>query len=433
MIESKKSSLLLSIALTTLLYSGCGIDNTDENIVGKNLLVTKQTFTPTITLPKALLGAKALSGIKSYKIEYMTSDASGKKVKASGLITVPDLSKEFFAAYKNNMIAGLDNPSKNDFTFSIVSDQHGTIFTDAESPSKTTAATIATNDPLAIAFSANALFITVQPDYLGYGDSHISHPFIQERTLANSTVDMITAAIAFANKAGLPINGQVFLSGYSEGGYATMAAAKEIQANHPDIHLMAVAPMAGPYDVEKMAIGTLRADMMAFPPFLAYLANAYAKTYDDVSITDVINAPYASQLDSLFDGKHSGKEIYGALPNISNGGQETDKLFVPAYSDDIIANPDNAMRKRFVENSVIDWTPKMPMKLYHCSNDRIVPFAMSELAQASFTDKGSKTTSIVRIDTVADSANPTQVHAECATQAYAQAIPWFAAVRKGVK
>lgn len=432
MIEMKKSSLLLSVSLTALLLSGCGIDNTDDNIVGNNLLVTEQTFTPTITLPQAALGATALAGIKSYKINYTTKDDAGNDVTASGLITIPDLSAAFYTAYKNNQIPGLDNPKHNDFTLSIVSDQHGTIFTDAESPSKTTPATIASNNPLAIAFSANALFITVQPDYLGYGDSNISHPFIIEKTLANSTVDMIKAAISFSNKAGLPINGQVFLSGYSEGGYATMAAAKEIQANHPEINLMAVAPMAGPYDVEGMAIGTLSADMMAFPPFLAYLAHAYATTYDDVTISDVVNAPYASMLSTLFDGQHTAAEIYGALPNVFNGGQETDKLFVPSYSDDIIGNSDNSLRKRFVENSVTDWKPTMPMKLYHCTNDLIIPYAMSTLAHASFTDQGSTSVELAPINSIdSNLSNPTQVHAECASAAYAQVIPWFASIRTG--
>ncbi len=434
MIDMKKTSLLLSVSLTALLYSGCGIDNTDENIVGKNLQVTAETFTPTLTLPKAALGASALAGIKSYKIDYMTSDEAGNPVKASGLITIPDLSADFFTAYKNNLIPGLDNPAKGDFTFSIVSDQHGTIFTDAEAPSNTTPATVATNNPLAVAFSANALFMTIQPDYLGYGDSNTSHPFILEKTLANTTIDMIKAAIEFANTAGLPINGQVFLSGYSEGGYATMAAAKEIQANHPDIHLMAVAPMAGPYDVEQMSIITLSADMMAFPPFLAYLTEAYADNYADVTIDEVVNAPYASMLNTLFDGEHTGAEIYGALPNVFNGGQEPDKLFVPSYSDDIIGNPDNALRKHFVENSVTDWTPKMPMKLYHCTNDMIVPYAMSTLAYTSFTDSGATSVELAPINSIdSNLSNPTQVHAECAPAAYAQVIPWFAAIRKGEK
>ncbi len=437
MIENHQKMLFSSLLLGALLLGGCGIDNTDKNVVGNNLIITADTFTPTLTLPKAALGADALAGIKSYKITYMTKDSRGNDVKASGLITLPDLSKEFFAAYKNNLIPGLDNPKKRDFTFSMVSDQHGTIFTDAEAPSNTTMTNISSNNPLAIGFAANALFMIIQPDYLGYGESNTTHPFIIEDALANTTVDMIKAAIEFANKAGIPINGQLFLSGYSEGGYATMAAAKEIQENHPDLHLMAVAPMAGPYDVEQMAISSLQAPMMSFPPFLAYIAEAYANRYDDVTITDVVNQPYASMLPTLFDGTHSGMEIYASLPNALDGNLSKlapDQLFVPAYSDQIISDPDNPLRKRFAENSVIDWTPKMPMHLYHCSNDMIIPYTMSTLAMNHFEASGAKNVELVTIDTVESNlSNPLQVHANCAPVAYQRAITWFDQVRKGEK
>jgi predicted esterase len=432
----EKNGLLLSMSLALLLLSGCGIDNTDENIVGENLLIDAETFNPEVNLSQAQIqagldaqgnGQTALLGIKSYKISYMTTDEDGKKVRASGLVSIPDISAAFMQGYKAK--------TGRNFSLSIVSDQHGTIFTNAQAPSVHASATHMP-DALATAYSAVAGFMTVQPDYLGYGDSNTTHPYILEKPSANTTVDMIKAAITFANKAGLPINGQVFLSGYSEGGYATMAAAKEIQANHPDIHLMAVAPMAGPYDVEKLGVGTLSADIMAFPPFLADIAYSYTKTYDDVKIDSLFNAPYASTIPTLFDGEHNGSVIYYSLPNALSGNiadQATDKLFVPSFSDDFISNSENSLRKHFRENSVIDWTPKMPMHMYHCSNDAIIPFSMSTLAQESFTQKGSTTTSVVRIDTIPDSQNPLDVHAQCATAAYAQAIPWFDKIRKGEK
>ncbi len=430
----KKSALLLSAALSAVLISGCGIDNTDENIVGENLVLTQESQTPLLQLPKKLLGAKALAGIKSYKISYMTTNDKGEKVQASGLLTIPDLSKEFFSAYENNLIPALPNPKKTPFSFSLVSDQHGTIFSTENAPSKTTAENIAQNNPLALAYVSQALFMLIQPDYIGFGDSQAPHEYLLENSLASSSVDMIKAAIAFANKARLPINGQVFLSGYSEGGYATMATAKEIELHHPEIHLMAVAPMAGPYDMEKMAVGALSQEQMAFPPFLADVAYAYAVRYDDVNLSTVIESDYLSMLPTLFDTTHDGREIYGALPNAFNGGQNTDRLFIPSFRDDFISNSDNTLRKRLAENSVIDWRPKSPMKLIHCDNDMVVPYAMSQLAYASFTQQGSESVELVPITSVEGNAsNPLQVHATCAQAAYAQVIPWFASIRKGEK
>ncbi len=440
MVKDIKLTLLSSVIALTLL-SGCGgYDNEDKNIVGGNLILSQTTFKPIVDLTKEQLQAglnqqaqltgtqaqTALLGIKSYKISYMTKDQQGKAVKASGLVTVPAISPAFMSAYKE--------ANKRDFSLSIVSDQHGTIFENSEAPSVQASTTHLPNS-LATAFSGVAGFMTVQPDYLGFGDDNNSvHPYILEKPSANTTVDMIKAAIAFANKAGLPINGQVFLSGYSEGGYATMAAAKEIQQNHPEIHLMAVAPMAGPYDVEKLGLGSLKAPVMAFPPFLADVVYSYSVNYSDLNLSTGIQDPYASQLGTLFDGKHSGEQIFMALPNVYTVGQTPDKLFKPEFIDTFIADSTNPLRVHFQENSVIDWTPKMPMRLYHCTNDNIIPYQLSQEAFASFTQRGSTSVELEPINSVEGNAtNPLQVHRNCAPVAYSQVIPWFDKVRKGEK
>ncbi len=440
MIKGKKLILLSSLIAITFL-SGCGgYDNEDKNIVGENLILTQATFKPVVDLTKEQIQAglnqqaaqtgtqaqTALLGVKSYKIAYLTHDEQGKEVKASGLITIPAISPAFMSAYKE--------ANKRDFSLSIVSDQHGTIFQNSEAPSVQASTTHMPN-ALATVFSGVAGFMTIQPDYLGFGDDNTSvHPYILEKPSANTTVDMIKAAIAFANKAKLPINGQVFLSGYSEGGYATMAAAKEIQENHPQIHLMAVAPMAGPYDVEQLGLGSLKAPVMPFPPFLADVVYAYSQNYSDLNLSVGIQDPYASKLPTLFDGTHSGEEIFMALPNVYTVGQTPDKLFKPEFIDTFLADSTNPLRVHFQENSVIDWTPKMPMRLYHCTNDAIIPYQLSQEAYASFTQRGSTTVELEPINTVeANATNPLQVHSNCAPVAYSQVIPWFDKVRKGEK
>ncbi len=437
MVKGVKLTLVSSVIALTLL-SGCGgYDNEDKNVVGSNLILTQDTFTPVVDVPKAAIqagldaqggGQQALLGIKSYKIDYKTKDAHGKEIIASGLITVPAISKEFMAAYKQQ--------TGRDFSLSIVSDQHGTIFTKAEAP---TAEALATHRPnvLSTAFSGVAGFMTVQPDYPGYGDSNVSHPFILEKPLANCTVDMIKAAIAFANKAKLPINGQVFLSGYSEGGYATMAAAKEIQENHPELHLMAVAPMAGPYDLEKIGLGVFSEPVMAFPPYLAFVIKAYSDTYEDVNLSDVIVDQYVPVVNTIFDGEHNATVAYVSLPNMLSGNpadQAPDKLFKATFMSDYANDANTPLRKHFIENSPIDWKPAVPMKLLHCTNDEIIPYAMSQLAYQSFTQQGSTTVELVPIEGVtADPSKHETVHGDCAQAAYSQVIPWFDKIRKGEK
>ena len=80
-------------------------------------------------------------GVTSYRIEYLTSDAKGKTVQASGLVSVPDKP------------AGAKSP--------VLSYQHGTIFRDAEAPS---------NNAVASEISvvmASLGYIVLAPDYVG--------------------------------------------------------------------------------------------------------------------------------------------------------------------------------------------------------------------------------------------------------------------------
>ncbi len=436
-------ALLTTGTLALLLLGGCGgYDNEEKNVVGSNLVLTQETFQPVVDLSREALQAgfdqaaaagggttplTAILGIKSYKIDYWTEDIDGKPIKASGLITIPDITPEFMQNY-----AATHNGSN--FSLSIVSDQHGTIFTDAEAPSVAAETTHRPNQ-LAALFSGAALFMTVQPDYPGYGDSNVTHPFVLEKPLANATADMIDAAIAFANRAGLPINGQIFLSGYSEGGYATLAAAKEIQQNRPDLHVMAVAPMAGPYDLEKLGLGVISQPALAFPPFLAYAVYAYANAYEDVDINKILQPQYVSLLPTLFDGEHNATFAYMALPNVVTGGadgQSPDKLFLPSFMQNYANDRDEPLRRHFRENSPIDWKPQMPVKLLHCTNDDIIPYAMTQIAKAAFDAQGATTVEVEAIEGItADPAKHESVHGNCAPAAYAKVVPWFDAIRQG--
>jgi hypothetical protein len=84
----------------------------------------------------------------------------------------------------------------------------------------------------ALAFGT-AGYITALPDYIGYGDSgNHFHPYLHAKTLAAAVVNMLKASKTYCATNNIALSGKLFLAGYSEGGYATMAATKEIQENH---------------------------------------------------------------------------------------------------------------------------------------------------------------------------------------------------------
>ncbi len=368
---------------------------------------------------------KTAFGVKSYRVVYTTTDDKGADVNASGLVTIPVPSQAFLDYYAS---------IGKSYSMSIVSDQHGTIFTDVEAPSTSNGGLTAfigaimqgqqpTSTPIPFLMSGVGGFITVQPDYIGYGASKGFHPYLLEQSSANATVDLIKSTVKFASDASLPFNGQIFLSGYSEGGYASMAAAKEIETNHPNMNLMGVAPMAGPYDLNVTGMGVLAAETMGRPDFIGGIVNSYASVYD-FALTDIVNEPYATTLPTLYDAEHTSSEIQAELTESIN------EFFVPTYRGSYLTQDENPLKQKFIENSPLDWAPNAHINLYHCSNDEVISSQLSQIAYAKLTANGATDVNLTMITTVPDDTLPS-VHAACGIQTYPAALVWFSQIRSG--
>ena len=83
--------------------------------------------------------------VTSYRLDYLTTDADGREVRASGMVSVPQKP------------AGAKSP--------LLSYQHGTIFRDAEAPSNNAVAS-----EVAVVL-ASLGYIVLAPDYVGFGSS----------------------------------------------------------------------------------------------------------------------------------------------------------------------------------------------------------------------------------------------------------------------
>jgi len=357
-------------------------------------------------------------GYTAYKISYTTSDESGAEVEASGLMVVP---------------TGLPEAVTTKVGLSLVSDDHGTIFADREAPT-----VIADSQSIpsgsAIILTAMAGFVTLQPDYIGFGDSKSHyHPFILRKSLATSTIDFIKAAKIFAIKNSIKLNGQLFLTGYSEGGYAAMATLQKIEGDG-ELNVTLTAPMAGPYALDPMAMSVLHTDKLSVPSFMANIGYAYAKAYEH-SISDIINEPYASMLEGLFDGDKNRSEIDPRLTQLTTG---TDGLFVQDFVTDFFANPDNWFKKAVVENNLHTWVPKTSVRLVHCMGDDVIPYSISQLTKGTM-DATAKAMGVtvdvelvpVEVAITKDPATALRYgHSECAGYAYKVATKMFGDIRK---
>jgi pimeloyl-ACP methyl ester carboxylesterase len=326
--------------------------------------------------------------VEVYKIIYWTSDTKGNIVKASGTLFIP---------------VGKDN-------LSIMSIQHGT-----ETKRKNVG-----SQGVQYAYEgfvgAGLGYYTLVPDYLGLGESTLMHPYHCAKTSAETVIDFIRACRTEAGTLNIKLNGQVFLAGYSEGGYVTMAAHREIQQNYSnEITVTASAPMAGAFDLYETAKIVFEYDGYDEPSYLAYMIAAYNNVYGWNKINNFFNSPYTEKISSLYDGTKTTTEINEALTT------DLSQLFKQSFIDSLKAGTEITFSTVLKANSLLDWVPTAPMRLFHGDADKYVPYQNSVEARDYFISQGATNVELVTISG--------GDHRTAAIPAVLGAVEWFESIR----
>lgn len=299
-----------------------------------------------------------------FKIVY-TTPFKGKSIQASGLLCVP----------KNT-------PA----TPSLVSAQHGTMFLDADAPSNFPATTTG------FELLASAGFVTLIPDYIGYGVSKDTiHPYHDKTHSASAVVDMIKASKTFLENRNQPITNRLFLLGYSEGGYATMAAQQELETNPiTGLKLTASAAGAGGYDLQNLLTGIAATPRYNHPSFIAFIIHAYNAMYNfNRPYSHYFKEPYASKFPGLLDGTKDMLQVDAALSTSPSAWLST-----TFYASITQPAGEPAFKQALTNNSFLNWKPLSPTRLYHGTADEIVKFSASQLTYDRFIAAGATNVSL---------------------------------------
>ncbi len=293
--------------------------------------------------------------------------------------------------YRDNEISasGLVVMPKTETAVPMISYQRATTVEQSEAPS---AQGNQSEQVLSYSALASLGYITVVPDMIGFGDSQgIFHPYYVEQPSADAVRDMLLAARELANNKGRNFDGQLFLAGYSQGGYITMAAHKALETNPLEgFEVVASFSGAGGYDLPDMLSYLRETESYPDPYYFAYIALAYQSYYERSDlVSSFFNEPYASEIPPLFDGIRSGSDINSELttniPSLVTGNILND-------------NPSNAtnlfIEESFEANSPIDWVPVAPVFMYHGSADKVVPLQNSQSTYERLLDNGGSADNI---------------------------------------
>lgn len=313
-------------------------------------------------------GVTPLYAVNSYRLTYVTTDKDGATTTASGLVSVPVKAQ------------GARSP--------VISYQHATTFHDNQAPSNKVEAA---EPPLVL---ASLGYIVVSPDYVGFGASKGQvHPYLTAAPTANAIVDMLNASDTWRGQSGVADNGQLYLAGYSEGGYATMAAHRAIElANGPlKQRLQSAVPGAGPYDVAQTLDEQLDRVGKLFPPLGALLQpQRLSKLPENVrqEVRDLL--------------------LKQMVPE--NGDVQYQSLFLDHYMAD---DRDALARDHSVH---LGWAPSVPVYLFHGRLDLTVPYSASTSAQQALRAAGAADVSLT------DCTTPKFGHLECVPEYFHFAV-----------
>jgi len=318
-----------------------------------------------------ITGQYLKNAITVYKVVYKTKNTDGTEVQASGALIVPTVTG----------------------ALPMLSLQHGTIRTDDDAPSN--------NGAGSDTYSFGALFgsygyIVSLPDYIGYGASKsLPHTYEHRNGLATASLDMLRASREFLTQNKINWDKRLYLSGYSEGGYATMSLHKKMQEE-----------AAGEFNLRASSIGAGAYDKTSFMKFVVNTAATTRPDYNSLYIWTLLTYDRIYGLNrpmSYYFKEPYATQIQAQRENASVS-VSLNQIFTEGFKQAVNTGSDALFVKAVADNDVFDWKPAVPVQLYHGRADLLVPIFNTQNAEAAMKKRGATVTA-----TYVDGANHTDV------------------------
>ena len=441
---------ILSLAIaSSLLLVGCNDDDNERIVSDTTTVKTISSFTATQINTQFGLNTTATPtakcDIKIEKVSYRTVGAAGERTNATAALMLPSGDSADCQGDRPVLLYAHGTTTDKGYDFAQVGN--------VKNPAVGEANLIAAN------FAAQG-YIVVAPNYAGYDESKLDyHPYLVAQQQSTDMVDALDSARNIierkkrandTNYSKIDDSGKLFIAGYSQGGYVTMATARLLEAQKKPV--TAIAPSSGPYALaafgDEIFRGNVNIGASRFAPLLgiglqAKYGNIYSKK-SDIFLDKYADAQLPSNTafgelvkagklpnNALFQKNPSDPRLAGLSPgklfSILGGYDDTDYLiktdFRAAYVADTqknpdgltlangtnlpAANPQNNLRKALKDNDLRGYVPTMPTFICGGNQDPTVYFdtntgAVVKLLQAEVAKNPAKKINITVLDVDAD-------------------------------
>ena len=352
------------------------------DIVSSNAGVATPKFliATTLTLTGASRAFTARYDALPYVVRYRTPSVEGQLVTASGAVWVP-----VGATGRLPMVVYM----------------HGTITSKNSAPSNLLGT--AEGDIFGALYGSDGS-IVVEPDYLGLGVAGAGqyHPYLHVQSEASAGVDLIRAARALATQLGIQLDpGNLFVTGYSQGGGSAMGLYRELERNFAtELPVLGAAPMSGPYDLESTGRTMLETnpDYHVTAEYAAYMTAAFDTVYRMApKLSDIIAPPNDAVAAHLRDGTLASGEL-AQLPSHPRD------VFRADVATAMLADRDHPYWRALRDNNTYDWTPKTPLRMYYGGADKDVYPTNALTAESKMKANGARNVAAVNVGATLDHA-----------------------------
>lgn len=245
---------------------------------------------------------------------------------------------------------------------------------------------------------ASAGFAVSDPDYLGLGTGPGLHPWMDVPSETTAALDMLRASRAYVTSHGGTLRRQVMITGFSQGASAGLGLGRGLQDGaDPWFRLGALAPISGAYDFGGAALpSVLDGELARLNPnhqlgakiavlYTAWMLVGFNRVHPIAGMPDtIVRAPYARTIEGLFDGRHTGDQVFSGLPSTVG------RLLTP-FGINLLRHPSGGLAAalRGTDRVCQGWTPNAPIRLYYATSDEQAVNANTFHCQAWFAARGA--------------------------------------------
>lgn len=311
----------------------------------------------------------ARHAVRLYRVTYdsVVPERSNRPITATGLIAVPDA------------------PGS---AFPLLSYQHGTVYGKQEVPS------IPEQSPetqLMLAQFAAQGYIVVGADYFGMGSSNEPEGYLVKTSHQQATHDMLIASRAVLRDLRLDAT-KLFLAGWSQGGFVTMALLEKLESL--GLPVQAAATASAPLDLYAALSGALHFPRPIDADWIGTLfiltSFAYEQYYGLPGLAhSVINDAYyetarRAYLREPFDPADVPRDLHQLVRK---------EYFDPTYF------AESAYGRQIARAQAYRWVIRTPVRNYYGEQDEAISVGVGRLAMDYQRAMGAGNPNVVALST----------------------------------